>query len=297
MTCPRCRTGETTLVYDGDIRAGGPGSDVESGYKIYTCQTCDATFIDPFPPDLIRYYSDEGYWESRQEGAKVDVERLLAKAGPEQLRWLTAIGTDVFRGKAVADFGAGAGAFLDLIGSVAKKTVAVELAEYLGKSLTERGHVHIHHSRDVEDESLDVIVSFDTLEHVEEPDRFMADCFRALRAGGQAFVGVPNREDFLRFVCPSYLPHFFHKAHLWYFSGACLERISAEAGFVVENAEYVHKYDLMNFVVWLRDGVGQGKKGSDLFDGYTEQAFSEHLERQGLASHVLVAMQKPAVGA
>lgn len=292
MTCPRCRAEETTLVYDGDIRTGGPGSEAESGYSVHTCQSCDATFLNPFPPDLMRYYSDDTYWSSRQAASAVDVERMVAKADPEQLLWLSAIGSNVFRRKLVADFGAGAGAFLDLIGGVADTTIAVELAQHLGSSLNDRGHDHILHTRDVADESIDVVVSFDTLEHVEEPDRFLSDCYRSLRSGGQAFVGVPNRDDFLRFICPDYLPHFFHKSHLWYFSRNCLERVAVEAGFVVESVKYVHKYDLMNSFIWLREGIGQGKQGSELFDKYTEQAFCENLERQGLASHILISLQK-----
>lgn len=292
MTCSLCGAEETTLVYDGDIRTGGPGSEVEPGYSIHTCLTCDATFLDPVPPDLMRYYSDDTYWTSRQEAASDDVGRMIVKADPEQLLWLSAIGSSVFRGKHVADFGAGAGAFLDLVSGVAKTTLAVELAQHLGSSLGDRGHEHVLHSRDVEDESVDVIVSFDTLEHVEEPRRFLGDCYRSLRPGGKAFVGVPNRDDFLRFVCPDYLPHFFHKSHLWYFSKSCLARIATEADFAVEDVKFVHKYDLMNSIVWLRDGKGQGKQGSELFDKYTEQAFAENLERQGLASHVLLVLRK-----
>jgi SAM-dependent methyltransferase len=42
--------------------------------------------------------------------------------------------------------------------------------------------------------SFDSVVSFETIEHVAEPDRFVAECARVLRPGGLLIVSTPNRE-------------------------------------------------------------------------------------------------------
>ena len=65
-----------------------------------------------------------------------------------------------------------------------------------------------------------------------------------------------------------------------------------EAGFVIEEVESVHKYDLNNMIVWARDGKGEGKKGCPTFDRRTEEAFISNIERQGIGSHILLRARK-----
>jgi SAM-dependent methyltransferase len=40
----------------------------------------------------------------------------------------------------------------------------------------------------------DAVVSFETIEHVPDPGRFVADCARVLKPGGVFLVSTPNRE-------------------------------------------------------------------------------------------------------
>lgn len=41
--------------------------------------------------------------------------------------------------------------------------------------------------------SLDLVVSFETVEHIQDPDAFLGDAFRALTPGGRFICSVPNR--------------------------------------------------------------------------------------------------------
>jgi SAM-dependent methyltransferase len=41
--------------------------------------------------------------------------------------------------------------------------------------------------------SLDVVVSFETIEHIQDPDKFLSDARRALTPGGRFICSVPNR--------------------------------------------------------------------------------------------------------
>jgi SAM-dependent methyltransferase len=43
------------------------------------------------------------------------------------------------------------------------------------------------------DESIDVVVSFETIEHVPEPDRFLDECVRILTPGGRLIISTPNK--------------------------------------------------------------------------------------------------------
>jgi SAM-dependent methyltransferase len=42
--------------------------------------------------------------------------------------------------------------------------------------------------------SVDVVVSFETIEHVLEPGRFLDECFRVLAPGGRLVISTPNRK-------------------------------------------------------------------------------------------------------
>jgi len=44
------------------------------------------------------------------------------------------------------------------------------------------------------DRVFDTVVSFETIEHVPDPGRFVAECARVLRPGGLFIVSTPNRE-------------------------------------------------------------------------------------------------------
>jgi 2-polyprenyl-3-methyl-5-hydroxy-6-metoxy-1,4-benzoquinol methylase len=43
------------------------------------------------------------------------------------------------------------------------------------------------------DRSTDVVVSFETIEHVPDPQKFLAECCRVLRPGGQLIISTPNK--------------------------------------------------------------------------------------------------------
>jgi SAM-dependent methyltransferase len=54
------------------------------------------------------------------------------------------------------------------------------------------GHVGDIHAMPLPGESVDVVVSVDTIEHAAEPDLFLKECHRVLRAGGEAVFATPN---------------------------------------------------------------------------------------------------------
>lgn len=79
-----------------------------------------------------------------------------------------------------------------------------------------------------EDSSVDVVVSFETLEHVASPTALLAEFRRVLRPGGRIVVSVPNDWSDASGTDPN--PHHLH-VYTW-------QRLATEigAGFVVEEA-------------------------------------------------------------
>jgi 2-polyprenyl-3-methyl-5-hydroxy-6-metoxy-1,4-benzoquinol methylase len=290
MKCKLCGSPDVNTIYKGPIRSGGAESGYEDGFTVKECGACGIAFLDPFPNELRNYYETEDYWRSHH--GPIEIRKLQQKLGPEQLRWAYEIGTERLRDKRIADFGCGAGLFLDLIGGIAAETIGVDLARHFQPHLEANGHRYIQNANDLGDESIDVAVSFDTLEHLMNPKQFLDAIFAAMVPRGIFFLGVPNQNDFLKELVPAYLPFFYHKSHLFYFSATTLINLLEEIGFQHCTVRYVHKYDIMNLISWARDGKGTGKKGSDLFDQFTEDAFQTNIERQGIASHIFVEAYK-----
>jgi SAM-dependent methyltransferase len=278
------------VAYQGPIRAGGAESGKVEGFSIIGCKQCGVEFLDPFPEDTEAYYSGKQYWEDHH--GPVDIAKLQAKHGPEQRRWFYEVGAQNLRGQRLIDFGCGAGIFLDMARGLADQTAGVDPATHFKQHLEASGHQFLSDSASVSDNSFDVAVSFDTLEHVPDPVDFLKEVRRALKPGGKFFIGVPNQEDFLKTLVRDYLPFFYHLSHVYYFSARSFAFALNEAGFQGIQIGNVHKYDLSNMLIWARDRKGAGSPGSDVFDRYTEENFRSNLERQGIASHLFVSAVK-----
>ena len=286
MKCRLCGQERAGLTYEGPIRKGGPESGVIEGFRVYGCDGCGVEFLDPFPDDLGAFYEGEAYWTSRQ-GA-VDFSALRTRFDVEQVAWFSRIGPACIREKRVADFGCGAGLFLDLIQGLARQTIGIEPGRFFRPHLNASGHEHQHRVEEVETECIDVMVSFDTLEHLEDPKNTLRELRRCLVPGGRLYLGVPNREDFLTRLVPEYVSFFYHRSHLFYFRARTLVMLLEDIGFGGVRVSFLHKYDIMNLVRWARNGSGRGNDRDHVFDTHTEASFRHHVERQGISSHILV---------
>jgi len=109
-----------------------------------------------------------------------------------------------------------------------------------------KGIVGDIHSIPLADSSVDVIVSTDTIEHSEHPDRFLRECSRVLRRGGRACFTTPYKFGYKTLIAHyggkrlfdflwmkfknTTLPYdSFYRAN----SYSEVRRLSAEAGFQV----------------------------------------------------------------
>ena len=290
MICHLCKSNKLYTIYEGPIRSGGADSEFINGYQVLQCKDCKICFLDPFPNDIETIYSDYSYYQKRL--GKFDIQNFKKKFDNDQLRWLFEIGVEQLRDKRICDFGCGAGLFLDLVKGITSETIGIDKGKFFQNILEKNGHKYFQHSNDIAEGNIDVAVSFDTLEHVPKPEIFLNNIYRKLKPGGLFYVAVPNFNDYLKEIVPAYLKFFYHKSHLFYYNSEVLENLLHHIGFKNPHTKFVHKYDLMNLIIWARDGKGSGKVGSLLFDKNTEDDFRFNLERQGIASHILIKVNK-----
>lgn len=78
----------------------------------------------------------------------------------------------------------------------------------------------------VEDASFDAVLSTQVLEHVADPRRYLAECFRVLRPGGRMLLSTHG-----------IMVYHPDPVDLWRWTCAGLDRAVRDAGFEVEHAE------------------------------------------------------------
>jgi len=110
---------------------------------------------------------------------------------------------DVPRGSDVLEIGCGTG---DLLEQLKQKNdcrvFGIELnAQAAGTARTRGVPIYegtLHDLSQNQDARFDVICHFQVLEHVSDPNRFIADCLVLLKNSGYLLIGVPDRDGFIR---------------------------------------------------------------------------------------------------
>jgi 2-polyprenyl-3-methyl-5-hydroxy-6-metoxy-1,4-benzoquinol methylase len=95
----------------------------------------------------------------------------------------------------------------------------------------------LNNTIDIADESFDVIVSAEVIEHLENPRAVAREWHRLLRRGGTLLFSTPNNESWRALVSLIWLGHFVqfrdeaYPAHITPLLRKDIERVLAEAGF------------------------------------------------------------------
>lgn len=114
-----------------------------------------------------------------------------------------AAAADFVQGKSVLDIASGEGYGSYILSQVAENVIGVDVdpkavahatVRYQNKNLAYKdGSCN---SIPCEDASIDVVVSFETLEHISEHDAFMAEVKRVLKADGVLLLSTPNIDEY-----------------------------------------------------------------------------------------------------
>ena len=172
-------------------------------------------------------------------------------------------------GKRILDFGCGAGDFLKLVRPYCEDVLGVELQKSFITSLEREGVRCVEDVAEVEDHSLDVIVSFHVIEHLPDPLEVLSVLRKKLRPGGVILIEVPNANDFLLATCRNeYFKRFtLWSQHLILHTKGSLSAFLSEVGFVDVAVKGIQRYPLSNHLNWLiNDEPGGHKSPLSFFD-------------------------------
>lgn len=271
------------------------------------CLECETLYISPRPtPEMLeRFYATSenyAYWSKHvfpasEEARRQKIFRPRAERVADICRRYD-IPTDT-----LLDVGAGFGTFCEEIQRIRlfRKVIAVEPAPDLAETCRRKGLAVIEKPIEkvcLEEEAVDVVVSFEVIEHLFAPRVFVQNCASALKPGGLFVITCPNVKGFDLVVLQS-LSDTVDAEHLNYFHPASFSHLLDQHGFeVLEaltpgqlDAELVRKKALEGAF----DLSSQPFLRQVLIDEWARvgDAFQQFLAANGLSSHMwLVARRR-----
>ncbi len=287
MACKICGESTQKEIYRGTLRSGSWGERTKEDHSVLECAHCHVRSLSDFRLNKEFYESAE-YREKYNNSSSV--EDYQKNHGALVATNFQLLGPAAIGGRQVADFGAAAGSFLDLCIPTAEKTIAVEPALFFHEHLRKRHQVFSYGSDLVQSGvHVNVATAFDVVEHVSDPLSFITEIHQSLSVDGQLFLLTPNFQDILNLVIPEHFALYnYRTAHLFYFCPLSIHFLLKKVGFREIVVEFHHKYDLSNFLQWLRTHQPMGKTKMDLFSASFAEQFVKEVEAGGHSSHLFV---------
>lgn len=294
MDCKLCKSSRVEVIYDGLIRDGGLGKYTDSNVKMYQCADCGVIWHNAGGGiyDLNQYYESTEYRMSL-EGTSDEAD-FYNKHDFESLDKFQYTGTDVYRNRTVADIGCGCGAFLDFIKGVAKECVAVEPSQAYRGVMERKGYDTYAYMQDAMTRwrgKIDLITSFDVIEHVEKPDEFVKDIYELLGQGGKAVIGTPTDAPVMRRLLGNIYEQklLFSTQHLWILSEKSLRDMSEKAGFQSVKVKYFQRYGVNNLLGWLREKEPRSEiREDDFITPALDAVWRSECGRNGMADYIVI---------
>lgn len=293
LSCRLCNSSRLKLLYDGKFRTGGIGSSYSDIYSVYRCTICEYAQLEPCPNNLNEYYMSEKY--RKQFDNDTSIESIQKNQDKEQNARLDRIGIENLRQKKVLDIGCGPGLFLDAVKGVCSETYAIEPSKIYSDYLCSKHKKYFQFPQDAINDRLkvDIVFSFDTIEHLEDPCSLVDQAFKLLKPGGLFILSMPNHDDLVLKTCfESFSSFFYMRAHVGYFNFKCVRKLFEKSRFTSPKFGYLHKYDLNNLIQWSKHG-NPGSTKFNYFDRHFHTLYKAEIERLGIASHHFITATKP----
>lgn len=294
MKCKLCGCDKVIIEYEGKIRDGRVGRYTNENVKMFKCEKCNTIWHDALKSDLDKFYQSDEYRKSLE--GTVDINEFYKSHDSESFDKFKYTGTTCFRDKVVADIGAGGGAFLDYINTVAKDVVAVEPTEVYRNEMVRKGYWTYAYAKDALvdwKDKVDIIVSFDVIEHVENPMLFIQEIYELLSENGRAFIGTPTDAPVMRKMLGNKYEEFlFSTQHPWVLSEKSFQFIAEQCIIANYVCKYYQRYGLGNFIFWLTNRAPGKHYSYDFVTKSMDEVWKSELEAQKYSDYIVFEFEK-----
>lgn len=211
-------------------------------FELYRCPRCGLVSWDFSQRDLLQIYR-EGYFSSEQESVGyadyTSMEETIRQNAIKRLRRLTrhpaTKHADAPTQPLLVEVGCAHGFFLDEAQKVGYRVRGVEPAEdaseYARNELGLDVATGTLGELSLAPESVDVIVLWDVIEHVDAPRALLDECRVALRPGGTIALSTGNIKSVVSRIQGASWHLYNLPEHLFFFTPEVLRRMLADLGF------------------------------------------------------------------
>lgn len=199
VRCPACDKDESKILFQ------------KYTLDYHGCENCQTIYINPRPTDahLAKFYANSqnyDFWNKYIFPATDDVrrEKIFKPRAQKVLEICNRVG---LKPKTLVEVGSGFGTFCQEITQLnfVDNVIAVEPSKGLAETCRNKGLNVIEspiEQANFEASSVDLVCSFEVIEHLHSPSSFIEKCARIIRKGGMAIITNPNGRGFDVVVSP-----------------------------------------------------------------------------------------------
>lgn len=225
---------------------------------VFYCPQCDYGMLKAGFEDPVEYYNKEyrkKFKDNLQEKREESPEEIYQMRCHYQQDRLAIISKYFDTEKSFLEIGCSAGQFLNKIKKNFGYVAGIELSEKCAEYVRNNWDIDVYTeelSRMKSERKFDYIGFFQVLEHIENPNKFLADVYKRLKDEGKVFIEIPTLSDPLRrlWKVPGYENFYYHEAHLSYFSEKSICRLLEKCNYKVEKIYHIQDYNFLNHLYW-----------------------------------------------
>ncbi len=278
VACPACGSNKRQHKY------------TKWGFNFDECLVCQTFYTNPRPtPKILEWFyaysPNYDYWnkyifpaseQSRRKQLFVPrVDRLLEVCRKYKVKT-----------GSLLEVGAAHGIFCEELKSrkVFKRVVAVEPSKSLAETCRNKGIEVVNLPIEkYKGRGFDVVVHFETMEHLFSPKNFLTACHKALNKDGLLAFTVPNGMGF-DVVVQGTASHTIDHEHLNYLNPFSVEVLLKRCGFIPVDISTPGKLDV--------ELVKKSGKAKGFIKQLLTQDFQEFISTHKLSGHMLVVAKK-----
>lgn len=208
-------------------------------FRIVRCENCGLAFVNPrLTTKAIDSLYNEAYFHGEGFDTTVDYVEASKNSGPSEdaARALHRISSLYAPPTKILEIGPGLGMFMRLASSKGYDVQGLELSNFAVEQLCVQGlkvKQGILPNQEIPNQSVDVVVAIEVIEHLPDPIAFFQEVRRILRPGGLFYYQTGNGECEEAVRLGADWDYIMPEGHLYYFSPRLMRKYLQQAGFIV----------------------------------------------------------------
>lgn len=203
--------------------------EVKNKLEVIRCLDCGVGFLKDLPKEkqLERFYSTSDYYQFWGGLSRKNLKRV-EKIKKKTFGWIIDLIEKYKKGGRILDVGCATGVFLKVARLKGWEVYGVECSAEFAKIAKKRLGENVHHGMfekvHFSDNFFEVVLFYDSLEHMSNPLKVIKKVFKILKPGGYVIIVTPNTASFSAKIMGKNWAHF-KREHLFYFSPKSIKKL------------------------------------------------------------------------